>query len=161
MYTLYCTLFLPYLNYCVEIWGNNFAKNIKGIILLQKRALRTIGNVSFRAHTNPLFNRYKVVKFLDLVKIRTCAIVYRAKHDLLPVNLLKLLKLENNEHYYTKNSNSFLLKYARTNVKKRCISVLGIKLFNGVDISITNSKTVKEFVRKFKCKLRTDYSLLW
>ena len=28
MYTLYCSLFQPYMSYCNEIWGNNYALNV-------------------------------------------------------------------------------------------------------------------------------------
>ena len=33
---LYNSLFLPYLNYCVEIWGNTYLTNTNNIFLLQK-----------------------------------------------------------------------------------------------------------------------------
>ena len=36
MYILYCSLFLPYLTYCAEIWGNTYLTNINGIFFLQK-----------------------------------------------------------------------------------------------------------------------------
>ena len=39
--TLYCSLFLPHLNYCCEIWGSACKKLINSIELLQKRAIRT------------------------------------------------------------------------------------------------------------------------
>ena len=34
---LYNALFLPYLNYCVEIWRNIYPTNTNNIVLLQKR----------------------------------------------------------------------------------------------------------------------------
>ena len=39
MYILYCSLLLPYLTYCVEMWGNTNLININGIFLLQKRVI--------------------------------------------------------------------------------------------------------------------------
>ena len=36
MRTLYCSLFLPHLMYCCEIWGNTYVTNIQCIILIQK-----------------------------------------------------------------------------------------------------------------------------
>ena len=36
MHILYCSLFLPYLTHCVEIWGNTYPIHINGIILLPK-----------------------------------------------------------------------------------------------------------------------------
>ena len=37
MYTLYCSLFHPYLSYCLEIWGNTYASNIKCLFTMQKK----------------------------------------------------------------------------------------------------------------------------
>ena len=34
---LYCSLCSPYLNYCVEVWGNTYSTNILPIVILQKK----------------------------------------------------------------------------------------------------------------------------
>ena len=62
--TLYYALFLPYINYCLEIWGSTYVTNLQCISFLQKRAVRTICNKGFREHTNALFYKLKMVKFL-------------------------------------------------------------------------------------------------
>ena len=42
LYTLYCRFFLPYINYCSEIWGNTYKTKLNSIILIQKKVIRTI-----------------------------------------------------------------------------------------------------------------------
>ena len=37
MLILYHSLFLPYIMYCIEVWGNTYATNLKCLVLLQKR----------------------------------------------------------------------------------------------------------------------------
>ena len=39
MYILYCSLLLPYINYCSEMWGNAYVTNIKCITVMQKQIL--------------------------------------------------------------------------------------------------------------------------
>ena len=34
IYMLYCSLFLPYINYCSEIWGNAYATNVECIAVI-------------------------------------------------------------------------------------------------------------------------------
>ena len=34
---LYFSLFLPYLSYCCEVWGNTYSSNIKNVYVLQKK----------------------------------------------------------------------------------------------------------------------------
>ena len=33
---VYVSLFLPYLIYCCEVWGNTYSSNIKNVYILQK-----------------------------------------------------------------------------------------------------------------------------
>ena len=37
---LYCSLVLPYMNYCTEVWGNTYKSSLNAITILQKRAIR-------------------------------------------------------------------------------------------------------------------------
>ena len=39
MYILYCSLLLPHINYCSEMWGNAYVTNIKCITVLQKQVV--------------------------------------------------------------------------------------------------------------------------
>ena len=38
MRTLYCSLFLPYINYCCEVWGITYKSTIDSIVKLQKKS---------------------------------------------------------------------------------------------------------------------------
>ena len=55
MLTLYCSLFLPYLTYCCEIWGNTYATNVNCIYVIQKKVVRIIHHEERLAHTNCLY----------------------------------------------------------------------------------------------------------
>jgi len=35
LHTLYCSL--PYLTYCVEVWGNNYNNSLQSLLILQKK----------------------------------------------------------------------------------------------------------------------------
>ena len=88
---LYCSLFLPYINYCSEIWGNTYATNVECITVLQKREVRLICGARRLDHTNPLFKQLGILKFVDLVKFKTSIIMFKAYHNVLPDNLQKCL----------------------------------------------------------------------
>ena len=65
MYTLYCSLFHPYLSYCNEIWGNTYPSNVKCLFTLQKKAIRLICNADKLAHTNAMFKDMSILKLLN------------------------------------------------------------------------------------------------
>ena len=37
LYTLYCSLVLPYITYCVEVWGNTYKTNTNQILCFKKK----------------------------------------------------------------------------------------------------------------------------
>ena len=42
LYTLYCSLLLPYFSYACEIWGNTYTSRIENLIMMQKKAIRVV-----------------------------------------------------------------------------------------------------------------------
>ena len=65
MRILYCSIFLPYIHYCSEIWGNTYHSNINRIIIIQKRAIRLLFGAGRLDHTTPLFQRANILKFTN------------------------------------------------------------------------------------------------
>ena len=128
MLTLYCSLFLPYLTYCCEIWGNTNC-----IYVIQKKVVRIIYHEERLAHTNCLFKQMHSLKFQDLVKYRTAIIMFKLYYGKLPTLLQSRFKRSQNIHN-TRSRNTFIVRYSRTNLKAMCISVWGVKLWNALTV---------------------------
>ena len=60
--SIYNTLILLHLNYCILSWSFQCQE----IYLLQKRAIRNIEKVSYRAHTEPIFKSLNLIKVQDI-----------------------------------------------------------------------------------------------
>ena len=73
MHILYFSLFMPYIMYCGEVWGNTYAANVQCLVLLQKRVIRLF--VVPRDHANILFYNLHILKVPDLVKVKTAVIL--------------------------------------------------------------------------------------
>ena len=85
MYILYCSLFLPYLTYCVEIWGNTYPTNINDIFLLQKKELSALCMVtSVSIIRINFFQQLHVLKFLEIIELKTILFMIKAYHRCLP-----------------------------------------------------------------------------
>ena len=74
---LYCTLYLPHISYCNEIWGTAYKSNIDCINKSQKRVIRIICKASKFCHTTPLFSKLKLLKFNDLVNCNIASLMFR------------------------------------------------------------------------------------
>ena len=66
LYSLYCTLVMPYLTYCCEVWGNNYKTRIQSLFILQKRAIRICLNTNYKCHTKPLFYELRSLNVFDI-----------------------------------------------------------------------------------------------
>lgn len=78
LYILYNTMIVPYLTYCIEVWGNACKTYTQSIFILQKRAIRIITRKRYRDPTNPLFLQLKLLKFNELVDYSILQIMLKA-----------------------------------------------------------------------------------
>ena len=156
LYSLYCTLILPYFQYCCTIWVNNYKCRIEKLQKLQKKCIRIICKVKYKENTNPLFLKLKTLKLTDIIELNNVNIVYRAYIKSLPLNIQCFF--EDKEHNYsTRNKSKFAVKYARTNSKSMCVTIKGVKLWNAVDFNLQNCNTVYQFRKKYKRNLLLKY----
>lgn len=72
------TLVVPYLTYCIEIWGTAYKTNIKPVFILQKRAIRIISGCRYRDPSHPLFVKLQLLKFEDLLDYNVLKLMYKA-----------------------------------------------------------------------------------
>ena len=69
--SLYYAFIYPYLNYCVEVWGNTYKSYTDTMLRLQKRVLRIITGSAKFPHTAVLFAELQILK---LEQINYCAV---------------------------------------------------------------------------------------
>ena len=80
--SIYNALILPHINYCILTWGSGIAT--KDIYLQQKRAIRAISSAGYKAHTEPLFNIYNILKLEDVYNYRMLVLYYDLKNNKVP-----------------------------------------------------------------------------
>ena len=157
LHLLYFSLVMPYMTYCAEIWGNVYKTNLDPIIKLQKRAIRIINEVGYHDSTNQLFIRSQTIKFLDIVYSKTLQIMFRVVNKTIPVCIQKLFKLRQGI-YNLRGLLMFETSKVRTNLKYRCVSVLGAKLWNGLSDEIKMCTSMLVFKKTLKSKIIKGYN---
>ena len=85
--TIYNTLILPHINYCLLSWGSKPDK----IFQLRKRAVRAISGANSKSHTEPLFKFYNILKVDDIFTYKLLTFYWKAKQAQLPKYLSKFL----------------------------------------------------------------------
>ena len=85
---LYNTLVYPYVNYCIKIWGNAAKLHIEKIHILQNKIIRIISGVPRKTHSNPLFEKLKVLTIYQAYNYSIDVFMYKLFHFLIPPFLL-------------------------------------------------------------------------
>lgn len=154
MRILYCSFILPYLMYCLEIWGNSYFTNLAPLFILQKRALRIIHGVAPREHTTGLFLESGLLKLKDLVSLQTLLVVHKAKHCLLPCGLQTLFTLNSET---SRRNNDFKQPFAGNTLKQMCVSVSGVKRWNLLENDLKCCSNILQFKNNYKQKILKVY----
>ena len=113
LFILYSTLILSYLNYGVLAWGNSLKTQMGKLFIVQKRAIRNICNVNYRAHTNVLFYDNHLLKVEDIYFMQLGTFMYDFSSKNLPSALTQMFKTNNEVHEYnTRQASSFHISRA-------------------------------------------------
>ena len=152
--TLYYSLIYPYLVYCASVWASTYSTNLNRIVLLQKKIIRIICKKPFDAHTDPLFKSLQILKLSEIYFFQVGKFMYSHKIGLLPNVFKEMFLMTNQVHSYnTRNSNTFYLFPARTNIRRFGIKFQGPKFFNSLNNSIQSAATISLFKSKLKTYL--------
>ena len=115
LFILYSTLILSYLNYGVLAWGNSLKTQMGKLFIVQRRAIRNICTVNYRAHTNVLFHDNNLLKVEDIYFMQLGSFMYNFSSKNLPSALTQMFKTNNEVHEYnTRQASSFHISRART-----------------------------------------------
>lgn len=76
----------------------------------------------------------------------------------MPANILCLFEIKEGK-YDLRGKDMFKKPVVRTNVKKNCISVQGVNLWNGLNDELKRSNTIFQFKKMFKSKIYMNYKM--
>lgn len=155
---LYHSLFYPYLIYCSEIWGNTYKSLLAQVIILQKRVIRLLSSVTRNEHTNALFFNLKILKFPDVVKLKTLLFMFKIKQNLLPTKIQSNFHFGNREcKHQTRQRSNFRSTYSRTTLNQHSLSIIGPKLWNCLPSTLTDCKSFFQFKKLTKSNFIDSY----
>ena len=125
---MYNSLILPHLYFCITAWGFNANRIVK----LQKKAIRTISNSKFNAHTEPLFKELRLLKISDIFNLQCLKFYFNVTHRQTPVFFFTFFIQNNTVHSHE--------------TRKR----------HHIHITGTHTTTAKHRIRKYIPKLLTN-----
>ena len=143
---VYDSLFKYHLEYCLPIWGECSSSRSRGFLSMQKMAIRNIASAKYNSHTDPLFRKYKVLKFKDLYTTSVSIFMFNLVIGLHPPQISNLIsKCEN----FDRNLNFKIHKLPFVYLQKLIPHSL-TKSWNALNIAHKNWLKEKPEVKKKK-----------
>ena len=148
---MYNTLILPYLSYCITIWGNTYNCYTNRIVILQKKVLRIITFSHRLAHTTPLFSRLNILKFEHLYKYHVNIFMFNYLHNKLPICYENFFTNNTDLYEYnTRRRNDVSLVFRKLVVCRMGLKYNGPRLYNSLDKDIRNIPSIYSFKKAIR-----------
>ena len=151
---LYNSLFSPFLQYGILVWGLTYETHINPVFLLQKRVIRAISFEHFTSPTTPLFSDLKILQLYDLFQLKLLSFVYDCVNKISPSCFYSFFDLVQSVHQHntwqaTKND-IFLTQKNTSQYGLRSVRYFGAKCWNDIPMDIKQSPSTISFCRKLK-----------
>ena len=157
---LYSSLILPYLNYGILAWGKTLKTQLERLFKIQKRVVRIVCNAAFRAHTDGLFSKHRILKVEDVYNLQLGSFMYSLNDGTIPLALTKMFVKNNQVHNYsTRQASDFHLPHSRTQSFLNTLACTGPRFWNSLDSSVKQAISLPVFKRKLKSILLGEYSV--
>ena len=158
LYSLYCTLILPYINYGIIAWGSSNKSNLDRILKLQKKSVRIIFNSHYLSHSAPLFKKYNLLNVYDIYLLEVCTFMYKEFNNKLPDIFHKYFNQQKNLHrYQTRHAEDYKIPHFKTNFARKTIRATGPIKWNLTEKHVKEAKTIKHFRNKIKKNIIAEY----
>ena len=141
LHTLYNSIILPHLTYCITVWGITFHTHLNQLVTMQKKSIRIIFNKSYLEHTGPLFAQAKILKIQDLYKYHTIIHFYKKENR---------SRFSHRHNYLTRNRQNFIPPLHRLTTTQHSVAYQSTTIWNSLPIHIRDSPTLPILKRNIK-----------
>ena len=118
--------------------------------MAQKRAVRTISNAQYDAHTEPLFFANKILKVHDMYKHYIASYVY--------ANSNLIIAHRTHHSYDTRNNDQLLAPRVRLRTTEQSIAYNAVLIWNDVPDEIKTCPSIVSFKFNYKNYLLNQYN---
>ena len=133
--------------------------NLDKIHKLQKKIVRIINGVPPMTHTQPLFEKLKVMTVYQLYRYYVGVFMFKLYHNQLPPLFNMFDRTSNIHSYSTRQSDCFYINYVPTLRSQRTIRITGPKLWNVLITNINIHCKISSYKMNLKKTIFSIYDL--
>ena len=159
--TLYYPFLYPYLSYCIEVWGSATTNRLNCLVVVQKRAIRLITRSGYRDHTQPLFDKLKLLNLNNIYQLRVGLLMLKFYQGKLPAVFDNMFVYSNTRHdHATRQQHSLYVPLAKTRFRRQSVSVKGVSIWNNVIKVLDIHCSMHTFKSKLSNLLLSDHKFM-
>ena len=148
---VYMSLIYSYINYCNLIWGSADECHLRPLIVLQKKAVRLINNSNVRDPSAPIFYDFKILPIPQVFHFNCLKFIYKClKENSFPVIRQRILDNCSYHSYETRHRSLLNPSFGRLHICKKAYLSQSINLWNTLDVSLKESKSLHIFKSNVK-----------
>ena len=151
--TLYNSFIQSHALYGILNWGCAKKSTLEPLKRNLRKAIRVADFAPYTAHSDPIFQRLKLLNFDNLYKLETAKFMFQISKEASSNTLrTEFLKTKHLHHYNTRQSSSlgFSLQTISTNFKRNFLTFDGVKLWNSLPLDLKKTITKVSFKSKIK-----------
>ena len=152
---MYYAHIYSHMTYCISVWRSmTNATQMAKLTLQQNNCMHMLDKNMPLSQT---YTKYKILKLTNVIDLELCKLGFKIYHDLLPVNLLALLKcdatgttLAKTHQYNTRRKKEINLPKVTNRNYHRSFLFQGIKRYLSLSNEIKNITNYNRFVNVLK-----------
>lgn len=137
---LYFATIHSHLLYCPIIMSCASQTSLKRIVILQKKAIRSISNANYNAHTSQLFVTHQILPFEKIIQEAKLKFMHSVRYDYCPISFQNIWKLntDRQHNHELRNLDQFVLPYVRVESFKKNPAYSLPAIWNSTEIELTH-----------------------
>ncbi len=157
----------PRILYCINVYGCGNLTSLQKLKIKQKEAIRTIANVGYKEHTNPLFKKLKILPIEKLIKFANLKFMHNFAHSRLPFSFSEMWTTNRakNPNLVLKNGDDYYVPTHKMASVKRFPYFYFPKIWNEANNSKRNPNKITYILKvlnlPWSMKLLTDCLNVW
>ena len=161
---LYFAQFHSHLNYCLSCWGNMLSKqNLNKLQNIQNDCIKIINN---NQTTTDMYKKHGILTISQLLRLENCKMMYKAKQNLLPVNVVKAIEtdhhgksLKKSHRYCTRQkSNLNTPSKVHSNYLKSSLCKCNQE-FTSLTLETQNATSIGKFITRCKHEIVNEIKM--
>ena len=158
--SLYYTMILPYLSYCIHVWGSAYHVHLNDIVILQKKIVRIICGVVPRSHTEPLYKELGILNVNQIYQYSVGLFMFKFVNKMFPSLLFdNMFTFTTDVHNYnTRQAQLLYVPYCSTTRSQKTIRYTGTRIWNSFSNKINTQCVISTFKKNLKLILLNNNS---